>query len=1024
MSVVVPESKKRAVHITLPVIAEKHRMKIPISMITAYDYATAKAAHESGVDMILVGDSLGMVVLGHSSTVPVTMDDMLSHAAAVSRTQATRKAFIVGDLPFGSYATNDVAIANACRMMQEGGVDAIKLEGGRTMSSRIRALVDNGIPVMGHIGLTPQTFSSLGGYRVQGRTAESALKLLDDAIALQEAGCFAMVLETVPKDIADHITRCLKIPTIGIGAGNGTSGQVLVAHDMLGMFEALQPKFVKKFANLGPQMQLAIKSYHEEVVQRTFPAPEHSFTIPDDQLQAYLEKAKPILTARGIKPSATVPVTDAKKAESTAASKPSHPPTLWFKRSATAFVTPSFPIKKVAVIGGGAMGTLAAAALSSPSLCDVTLISDWPEHVKAINSFGLQLAINETQLEPVFMPAITVAAAPVHFSRAKADLAIILVKAGQMARAIELVYDVVRPGGAVLTLQNGMGYQDQLLNLSHQYHLMRGITFSGASVPVPGALQVNGRGQTVLAPFNPASYESDFQSSSTFNFNDLDVCNSIASLFNHAGMDTLSFPDSNSVFEKILWEKVAVNSVINPLSAIFNVRNGELLQHPVARQIIPLLLEEICNVFQNGLLLDISRTSVTQRVIQSIQQTANNVSSMLADVRRQVPTEIEYMNGQIVKHGLENNIDVPMNAVIVDTIREIEESFTTPKRSPLTMGSLDAKTRDLVLEMRNSAFAQPFARKSHAYSTLAAHPTKPRAYSTNARATPFVAPDIQTFRSFRKSIGLETSLGFVPTMGALHTGHLSLVEAAKKQCEKVAVSIFVNPTQFGPNEDFNAYPRTLESDLALLASVGVDVVFAPKDASVMYPPSLAPSLSVLVPDAHLKKEGVVRPFHFNGVATVCLKLFNVVQPTAVFFGQKDAQQCSTIKSLVKDFNLPIEVCICPTMRAPDGLALSSRNAYLNQEERAASVILFQTLSDIERLYRNGERDAEVLRQLGMKMLTSQKLSVPQYVSISDLDTMVEIPTIISQSQVQAGLCVSLASKVGNVRLIDNFAILP
>ena len=873
-----------------------------------------------------------------------------------------------------------------------GGVDAIKLEGGKAMAPRVKAMVDNGIPVMGHIGLTPQTSSSLGGMRVQGRTADSALKLLDDALALQEAGCFAVVLETVPREIAAHITSVLRIPTIGIGAGAGTSGQVLVAHDMLGMFDVLQPKFVKRYAHLGPQMQAAIKAYHEDVVARTFPSQEHTFTINAEQMQAYMDRARPILDQHGLRPAPT-PVVKA---------IPTPEPAPWFRRATTPFVTPAFPIKKVAVIGGGSMGSLVAAALSSnPATCEVTLVSNWAEHVKKINEDGLQLSLEGAPIESAHFPATLEKAAPVVFARQKADLAIILVKAGQMAQAIELVYDMVRPGGAVLTLQNGMGYQDQLLNLQHVYHLFRGITFNGASVTSPGVLHINGRGQSVIAPFNPASYESDFQSSDTFQHNDLDVCTSIGALFNHFGFETVAFPDNNSVFEKILWEKVAVNSVVNPLTAIFNVRNGDLLQHPVCKHFIPLLVDEICDVFQNALLLDITRDVVTQRVIATCSQTAKNVSSMLADVRRQVPTEIEFMNGQIVKHGIENNIDVPMNAVIVDTIREIESTFAAPKSPIASMGHLDSNARDLISQMRSAALSQR------------------RKYSTAARSV-VVASDVEAVRTFRQSLRHGTTLGFVPTMGALHTGHIELVRQAKQQCDKVAVSIFVNPTQFAAHEDLSAYPRTLERDLQLLSTVGVDLVFAPRDASVMYPPGF--KLSVDVPDAHLKKEGAVRPGHFGGVATVCLKLFNIVQPTSVYFGQKDAQQCATIKTLVRDFNVPTHVVICPTMRAEDGLALSSRNAYLSPEERAASVILYKTLTEMERLCRGGLHSADALRQAGSGVLGSHPLSAPQYISVAELDTMDEIEGVITAEQLRKGVCFSLASKVGKVRLIDNFPV--
>jgi pantoate--beta-alanine ligase len=609
--------------------------------------------------------------------------------------------------------------------------------------------------------------------------------------------------------------------------------------------------------------------------------------------------------------------------------------------------------------------------------------------------------------DPAWFPAITTKQASAHFEKNKADLAIILVKAGQTPGAADLVYDIVRPGGAVITLQNGAGYQDHLLSLHHRFHLMRGITFSGASVVSPGVLQLNGKGQSVIAPFNPESYESDYVGVDSPH-NDLDVCQAIADLFNRLGMETVAFPDNNTAFERILWEKLAVNSVINPLTALFNVRNGELLEHIVARELIPLLINEIYNVLHVGHNISITSEAIEQRVMNTLKLTERNVSSMLADVRRQVPTEIEFMNGQIVRLGIQSKIPTPVNIGIVDMMREIEESYATPRPSYLNLAAIDPKSRDVLGKARQEA-----QRSARTFGI--------RRFSTSTPRGIHVADDVESFRKFRSSLSSTETLGFVPTMGALHIGHISLAQEAKRQCNKVAVSIFVNPTQFAAHEDLGAYPRTLQQDLQLLEANGVDVVFAPRDSSVMYPPGF--SMSVHVPDATSKKEGSIRPHHFNGVATVCLKLFNIVQPTAVFFGQKDAQQCATIKSLVKDFNVPTKVVICPTLRDQNGLALSSRNAYLSVEEKKASRVLYWTLCELQKQCLVGDVSAGTLRAEGMKMLASEPLSSPQYVGVADLDTMVELEGPISHEQLQRGVCISVASKVGKVRLIDNFAII-
>lgn len=255
-----------------------------ISMLTAYDYSTAKLMDEAGINAILVGDSLGNVVLGYEDTLSVTMEDMIHHGAAVAR--GAKNAMVVVDMPFMSYQTSVYdAVVNAGRLMKEGRASAVKLEGGKEVCPQVKAVTEAGIPVMGHLGLTPQSINALGGHRVQGKTQQAAQKLLDDARALQEAGAFAVVLECVPERLADKVTKELEIPTIGIGAGAGCDGQVLVYQDMLGMFSDFTPKFVKKFANVGQVMKEAFKSYIDEIQQGSFPSQEHCYSIDDDIIE-------------------------------------------------------------------------------------------------------------------------------------------------------------------------------------------------------------------------------------------------------------------------------------------------------------------------------------------------------------------------------------------------------------------------------------------------------------------------------------------------------------------------------------------------------------------------------------------------------------------------------------------------------------------------------------------------------------------------------------------------------------------
>ncbi|MGI6120258.1 MAG: 3-methyl-2-oxobutanoate hydroxymethyltransferase [Desulfosporosinus sp.] len=254
-----------------------------ISMLTAYDYPSAQLVEKAGIDTILVGDSLGMVVLGYDSTVPVTMEEMIHHSKAVRR--GATKTFIIVDMPFMSYASIDLALMNAGRLIKEGGADAVKLEGGLNYVPIVQALTQAGIPVVGHIGLTPQTASQLGGFKVQGRDLDSAKQLVKDAHALEQAGAFLLTLEAIPKQVAEQITTELKIPTIGIGAGLDCDGQVLVFHDILGLFERFKPKFVKQYALLGQDVVQALRRYNEEVKACQFPGEEHSFNLSDEVFQ-------------------------------------------------------------------------------------------------------------------------------------------------------------------------------------------------------------------------------------------------------------------------------------------------------------------------------------------------------------------------------------------------------------------------------------------------------------------------------------------------------------------------------------------------------------------------------------------------------------------------------------------------------------------------------------------------------------------------------------------------------------------
>src|SRR5438309_78280 len=273
-----------ALPMTLPLLIEKKRLGDPIVMVTAYDYPSARAAQSAGVDLVLVGDSAATTVLGHNATTPVELDEMLVLARAVRRGLQTP--LLIGDLPFGSYEVSDEqAITTAMRMVKEAGCEAVKLEGGGEASvRRARAIVGAGIPVMGHVGLTPQTSTALGGWKAQGRTASAAARIAAEALALEEAGCFALVFEAIPAAVTAELMPRMQVPVIGIGAGPATDGQVLVFHDLLGIRDGLGPRFVKRYANLQQQMNEGVCAFAEDVRTRRYPGPEHTYSIDPVEL--------------------------------------------------------------------------------------------------------------------------------------------------------------------------------------------------------------------------------------------------------------------------------------------------------------------------------------------------------------------------------------------------------------------------------------------------------------------------------------------------------------------------------------------------------------------------------------------------------------------------------------------------------------------------------------------------------------------------------------------------------------------
>jgi 3-methyl-2-oxobutanoate hydroxymethyltransferase len=282
----------RGTKLSLPELAELKRQGEKIVMVTAYDAPTGRLADEAGVDVVLVGDSAAMTVLGHESTVPATVDELLVLTRAVTR--GAHRPLVIADMPFGSFQVSDEsALENAIRFVKEARADAVKLEGAGPTLSRVRALVGAGIPVMGHVGLTPQSATMLGGFKAQGRTAAKAHRLYADALALEAAGCFAIVLEAVPAAVAARVSEALSVPTIGIGAGAGCDGQVLVWHDLLGLYDGPAPRFVKRYADVGGEIVRALRAYAADVREGAFPEEQHTYSIPDEELRHFEAELEP-----------------------------------------------------------------------------------------------------------------------------------------------------------------------------------------------------------------------------------------------------------------------------------------------------------------------------------------------------------------------------------------------------------------------------------------------------------------------------------------------------------------------------------------------------------------------------------------------------------------------------------------------------------------------------------------------------------------------------------------------------------
>lgn len=625
--------------VTILDIRAKYEASEPLTMVTAYDYASARNVDKAGIDMILVGDSLAQVMLGLRSTIPVTMEEMLHHARAVSR--GASRCFLVGDMPFGTYESSPRdAIANAARLLKEGGMEAVKLEGGVNMAETARAIVRAGIPVLGHIGLTPQTSSALGGFRVQGRTAREAHKLLDDALAIQEAGCFAIVLEAMPHRVASYIISKLSIPAIGIGAGDQTAGQVLVYHDMLGHFDAPTPKFCKQYLNTEQLSVAALARFKADVAARLYPGPEHTYKIKTDELLKLLgpDDAKALLASSRAVPPAPV-------------------------------VRPSPDAVRIAVIGAGAMGSLLAARLALASKDNlVWMIDDWADQIKRVQADGISVLAADlgTKEHATAVFATVPKAVPGAWDgpQKHAQIVIIAVKQAATDAAAALAARMLVPtGGVVLSIQNGLGHTDKLSAACPNALIVQGVMESGATLRHGTSTVVqNGRGPLTLGVVAPAL--DGTPATATISYSAAASLAQLVRLFNAAGLASAA---TDNVAGK-MWAKLIVNACINPVTAVLGIKNGQIGKNAHARRLARAIHDEALAVVQAlGVRLPVEDSWT--HVLEVAAATMENTSSMLADIMRRQPTEIDAINGALVEYGRRLGVATPTNVAMVELVR-------------------------------------------------------------------------------------------------------------------------------------------------------------------------------------------------------------------------------------------------------------------------------------------------------------------------------------------------------------------
>lgn len=913
---------------SLVTLRSMYRKNIPLAMVTAYDVAGAQAASRAGADLVLVGDSLGMVVHGHSTTVHVTMEDVIRHTQAVAR--GAEGPLVVGDLPFGSYITPYEAVSNAVRLIKEGSAQVVKMEGGKRVFEHAKAITDAGIAVMGHVGLTPQTSTQLGGFRSQGRTAKGAVALIEDALALQEAGCFAIVLECMPDEVSRVVTATLDIPTIGIGAGVSTSGQVLVYHDILGMYTGKPPRFAKIFAPAGNLAQQGISNYVSAVKTRSFPTPNHT---------VYMKEKDHIEFKQAMQEIGPQKLNDA-------AQYSPRPPLI--------SVPPN--INHVCILGGGAMGSLLAAKLSTLNDVQVTMVTNLSEHANAIENQDRSIKLRDTQGGVRYVRVNVVQS--IDDLHDTVDLAIVATKSSGTTTAARNCKQIVKRGGCILSVQNGMASKTLADLLGrNEYVTLPCVTTHGATLVAPGQVHHAGFGDMQLA------LQDDVQNIMV-----------VADVLNRAGLNcNVSEPMQQ---DSILWRKLLMNAVVNPLTALLDVPNGGLRDISSCTPLIESIVAEVTAIATaKGIVLSTDADPI-QLVRDVIEKTANNTSSMRSDVRSGRETEVKDILGYLIEQGLQVAVPTPVLSTLESMICSVTEKVT-------------------------SSYAS-----MHDFT---------------------VVDTIDKMRSVRAECAKKGSVvGCVPTMGGLHDGHLSLVRQAKQASDIVVATVFINPKQFAAHEDLDKYPNSLARDIELLKEAGADIVFTPK-ADEMYPEDFCTEVGLAGIDS--LSEGKARPGFFKGVATVVSKLFNIIQPDIAVFGQKDFLQTVVIKKLVNDLAIPVEIRVGDTARETDGVAMSTRNQRLTPAQRQAAPELFKALSSARSMALSGTKSVAALKKVIIDDLsTVPEFSPVDYVSIASRTTGVELDEqefhiAAGETVISAGVQMRDDGCDGApVRLIDNIVI--